>query len=135
MTVEIPREAWVRRLNEFTHTHEGWLVSLDLLDAELGAQPEIDDIPLLGISADRIDHDGRVTVSVTRSPSEHFTHVIEAVTRIYIERADDGAEAALQIDSADGTKTIVRVRAAAATRSETTDNGAHRSSTGNGAVP
>jgi hypothetical protein len=135
MTVEIPREAWVRRLNEFTHTHEGWLASLELLGAELGAQPEIDNVPLLGISADRIDHDGRVAVSVTRSPGEHFTHIIEAVTRIYIERADDGADAALRIDSADGTRTIVRVRAAAAFRSETTDNGVHRSPTGNGAVP
>jgi hypothetical protein len=27
-TVEIPREAWLRQLNEFTAIHEGWLVSL-----------------------------------------------------------------------------------------------------------
>jgi hypothetical protein len=123
-TVEIPREAWARRLNEFTTIHEGWLVSLDVLGAELGAQPEIDNLPLLGVSADRIDRDGTIVVSVARSVSEHFTHIIEAVTRIYIERTDDGADAALQIESADGTRTILRFRAAALP--ETVDGVVHR---------
>lgn len=112
-TLEIPREAWVNRLNEFTIIHEGWLVSLDVLGPEIGAQPEVDNLPLLGVSADRVNHDGTVAVSVSRSATEHFTHVIHAVTRIYIERTDDGADAALQIESADGSTTILRFRAAA----------------------
>ena len=112
-TIEIPRESWGHRLNEFTTIHEGWLVSLDILGAELGAQPEIDNLPLLGVSADHIDHDGTIAVSVARSASEHFTHIIEAVTHVYIERTDDGADAALQIESADGTRAILRFRATA----------------------
>jgi hypothetical protein len=112
-TVEIPREDWIRRLNEFTAVHEGWLVSLDILGVELGAQPEIDNLPLLGVSADRVNHDGTIVVSVALSRNEHFTHIIEAVTRIYLERTDDGAEVALQIESADGTKAILRFRATA----------------------
>ena len=113
MTVEIPRRDWTRRLNEFTAIHEGWLVSLDILGAELGAQPAIDNLPLVGISADRTDHDGTIVVSVARSRTEHFTHIVEAVTRIYLERTDDGADAALQIESADDTKAILRFRATA----------------------
>lgn len=111
-TVEIPREAWVHKLNEFTRIHEGWLVSLDVLAGDFGAQPQIDNLPLLGVSADRIDHDGTIAVSVARSASEHFTRIIEAVTGIQIERTDDGADAALQIETADGTRTILRFRAA-----------------------
>lgn len=120
-TIEIPRHAWVRQLNEFTIAHEGWLVSLDVLGAELGAQPEIVNLPLLGVSADRVNHDGTVAVSVARSQTEHFTHIIEAVTRIYIERVDDGADAALQIESADGTRTILRLRATALPETVTED--------------
>ena len=112
-TVEIPREAWVYRLNEFTSIHEGWLVSLDILGPELGVQPEIDNLPLLGVSADRVNHDGTIVVSVARSASEHFTHIVHAATRINIERTDDGADAALQIESADGTRAILRFRATA----------------------
>ena len=71
-TVEIPREAWVEQLNEFTAIHEGWLVSLDVLGPEIGAQPEIVNLPLLGVSADRIDHDGAIAVSVMLSATEHL---------------------------------------------------------------
>jgi hypothetical protein len=110
-TIEIPRETWVDQLNEFTTLHEGWLVSIDVLGQEIGAQAEINNLPLLGVSADRIDHDGTIAISVARSTTEHFTHLISAVTRIYVERIDDGAQAALRIDSLDGTTTILRFRA------------------------
>jgi hypothetical protein len=112
-TVEILREDWSRRLNEFTAIHEGWLVSLDILGAEFGAQPAIDNLPLVGVSADRVNLDGTIVLSVALSRGDHFTHVIEAVTHIYLERTDDGADAALQIESADGTKAILRFRATA----------------------
>lgn len=112
-TLEIPREAWIHRLDEFTIVHEGWLVSLDVLGPEIGAQPAIDNLPLLGVSADPIDHDGTIAVSVARSATEHFTHIMHDVTRIYVERTDDGADAALQIESVDGSRTIVRFRATA----------------------
>jgi hypothetical protein len=111
-TVEIPREEWADRLNEFTAIHEGWLVSLDVLGLDLGAQPEIINLPLLGVCADSVNHDGRIAVSVARSRSEHVTHTIEAVRHIWIQKTDDGADAALQAESADGTKTILRFRAA-----------------------
>ena len=111
-TIEIPHEAWAARLNEFTAVHEGWLVSVDVL-GELGAQTEINNLPLLGVSAVHVDHDGTIAISVARSASEHLTHMIEAVTRIYLQRTDDGADAAMELESADGTKTILRFRTSA----------------------
>ena len=111
-TEEIPREAWVQRLNEFTTIHDGWLVSLEVLGPELGAQPEIRNVPLLGVSSDRSEGDGTIAVSVARSTTEHLTHMIHAVTRSYVERTDDGADVALQIESADGARAILRFRAA-----------------------
>lgn len=112
-TVEIPREAWAQTLNEFTAIHEGWLVSLDVLDPAIGAQPEIDNLPLLGVSADRVDRGGTIMISAACSVGEHITHTIHGATRLYIERREDGADVALQIESADGVKTILRFRAAA----------------------
>lgn len=112
-TVEIPRDAWGRYLNEFTAIHAGWLVSLDVLADELGAQHEIHNLPLFGISADRVGHDDTVAVSVASSRGGHLTHIIKAVSRIWLERTEEGADAALQIESAGGIKTILRFRATA----------------------
>jgi len=112
-TIEIPRRTWAQRLNEFTAVHEGWLVSVDIVGPEAGRQREVWHLPLLGISADRADHEPIIEVSVARSATEHLTHVIRDVVHISVEQTDTGADAALQIASADGTKTVVRLRTAA----------------------
>lgn len=111
-TVEIPKTAWGERLNQFTAIHEGWLVSVDTL-GDLGAQTVIHNLPLLGVSVDRLDHDGTIAISVARSAAEHATHMIEGVGRIHVEMTADGADAAMQLESIDGTKTILRFRATA----------------------
>jgi hypothetical protein len=114
LTVEVPREAWAQALNEFNAIHEGWLVSLDVLGPTIGAQPEINNLPLLGISVDQTDHADTIMISAAaRSTAEHVTHTIHATTRVYIERREDGADVALQIESADGTTAILRFRATA----------------------
>jgi len=118
-TVEIPRQSWVRQLDEFSAVHEGWLVSLDILAPELGAQPEIANLPLVGVSVDREGRNDTIVVSVARSATEHLSHLIRSATRVFVERADDGPEAALEVESADGSKTILRFRSAA--RPETVD--------------
>ena len=112
-TVEIPREEWGRRLEEFSAIHEKWLVSLDVLGPDIGAQREINSVPLLGISADDDNGGGTIFVSAGRSIGDHITRTIHRATRVFIERTDEGADAALQVESADGTSTILRFRAAA----------------------
>jgi hypothetical protein len=117
-STEIRRTDWPAALAEFSAAHEGWLVSLDILSGELGAQPEVEDLPLLGIAAEP-ENQGPVTIALARSLDEHITHSIREPEHIWIERTDAGADAALQIESADGTKAIVRLKTAA--RPETVD--------------
>jgi len=62
------------------------MARITVLGGELGAQPEITNLPLLGVSADRVDHDGTIAVSVARSTVEHFTHIVRRVARIYVEQ-------------------------------------------------
>jgi hypothetical protein len=108
---EVPRDEWNDELNTFTTAHEGWLVSLDVFAPDVGAQPEIDGLPLLGVSAERVNHDGAIAISVARSAVDHFTHVVRGVSRIFIERTHNGATAALLIESGGGTKTVLQLRA------------------------
>ena len=119
--VEIPRERWADELNVFTATHEGWLVSLDVFESDVDAQLEIDNLPLIGVSADRIDHDGAIAISVARSTTDHFTHIIRRVTRVYVERVHDGTTARLLVDSAGGTRTVLQLRAIASSARPTSN--------------
>jgi hypothetical protein len=127
-TTEIPRADWSRVLAEFSAAHDGWLVSLDILSPDLGAQPDIIDLPLVGVTFENI-RAGTVTISAGRSAEAEVTHSIRAPSHIWIERTDAGADAALATESADGTKTILRLRTAALP--ETVDGitpGPHRKS-------
>jgi hypothetical protein len=110
-TIELPRESWVERLNAFTIAHEGWTASLEVFGPETGQHPAVVNLPLIGVSANRVDHDGTVAISVASSAGEHLTRVIHDVAHIYVEQPDDGSTAALIIESADGTRTTVHLRA------------------------
>lgn len=112
-TIEIPQKEWTRALDEFSAVHDGWLVSLELLSPDLGVQPQVRDLPLLGVTAEARGYAPVITISAARSDGELFTHLIEGPTHVRIERTDEGADAALQIESAEGTAAILRFRKAA----------------------
>ena len=112
-TVEIPREAWTSTLDDFSAIHDGWLFSLDVMSSSIGAQPQLDNLPLLGVSAEPVDRGGAITISAGSAEIGHITHTIHGPSRVLIERREDGADVAMQIESADGTRAILRFRVAA----------------------
>ena len=110
LTTEIPFKEWKRALDEFSLVHDRWLVSLEVLSPQFGAQPQIRDVPLLAVAAE-LEHDGPVVViSAGRSDGEHFWHVIPGPTHIRLEQSDERADVALEIESSDGTVNILRFR-------------------------
>jgi hypothetical protein len=111
--VAIARQEWATALNAFTRRHDGWLVTLDVLAPDQGPQREFENLPLLGVSADRVNHDGTIVISVSWSRIEHLTHFVPGVKGISVEQTSDGSDAALWIESSDGTTTVLRFRVAA----------------------
>ena len=108
-TVVIPRADWSDKLNEFSAVHDGWRVSLDVLTPELGAQPEIADLPLRGVAAEIGERDSVITIAAGWRDSEQITHTIHTPTRVQLEQNDSGADVALAIESADHAKAILRI--------------------------
>jgi len=123
-TIEITRTKWTETLDGFSLIHEGWLVSVEVTSPEFGAQPEIQDLPLVGISAEPAERGDIVAIAAARSAADHVTHIVHAPTHIWIERTAEGADAALEVESADHTKTILRFKNAA--RPDTVDSVAGR---------
>jgi uncharacterized protein DUF5335 len=109
---EVPPTDWAAALNEFTLAHEGWLTSMASFASERPPRSEITNLPLIGISAVQPD-DADIAISVARSSVEHVTHVIERAAHVYVQRGTNGATASLIVDSEEGTRTVLRVRAPA----------------------
>ena len=111
--IEIPRNKWSTALNQFSAAHQGRLVSLDLVDSAYGLRPEIRNLPLLSVTAERTGPGTDITIAAARSPSDHITHTINAPSSIRFERTDDGVDEGLRIASTDGTVAILRFHTAA----------------------
>ena len=108
-TQEISRDEWEGFLDSFSRQHEGWLATLEVLSTDIGAQQEAHDLPLEGITATSKNTEPRaIAISLGNTPEDHVTHTISEPTRIWLERTVEGANAALEIESADGVKTLLR---------------------------
>jgi hypothetical protein len=107
-TFEIPRRQWRDRLDEFSRAHAGWPVALDILGEAIGVQPAFRLLSLADVTAAPSED----TISITATlPSGGFvTHTIHAPVRVFIEQADTGDDAALEIEAGDGTNAILQFR-------------------------
>jgi hypothetical protein len=108
-TREIGREERREFFDAFSRQHDGWLVTVEVTDAEIGAQIEGTELRLRGISADD-GYDSSLSIMLESFTGDHVTHIVRTPTHVWLEQTGDGADVALQIEAADGTNTLLRFR-------------------------
>ena len=112
-TKEIPRQEWNTFFDAFSRQHEGWLATLEIFAPDIGAQEEARELPLEGVSiASGNDAAEAIAISLGRDPADHVTHTVTGPEHVWLEQTAEGANAALEIESANDTKTLLRFRSA-----------------------
>lgn len=106
----VPRSEWYGFFEEFSRRHEGWLVTVRVLDAKFGSQVEARDLPLEGIVS-RADTSGPISLHLGDSTTSNLEHEIEKPKQVWVELSEAGVEEALGVVADDGKKTIVEFRA------------------------
>jgi hypothetical protein len=109
---EIPRGEWQEFFEGFSRRHQNWLATLEVLGKRLGAQIEARELPLRGAFFEV--RDDAITLVMGRDADKQLEHAVRAPRRLWLELAENGAEAALEIESEGGIKTILEFRAVAA---------------------
>jgi hypothetical protein len=111
-TKEIPRDEWADFFDGFSLRHQGWLVTVEVFGSDIGAQVEARELPLQGITAElKPGGEDMISIIVGDVPEEHVTHRIVAPTQVLLKRTEEGADEAVEIESADRTA-LVRFRSA-----------------------
>jgi hypothetical protein len=110
MTRQIPPDEWVSFLDSFSRQHQGWLVTLEVIGPEIGAQTQASELPLEGISGSTKPK--TISISIGGGTSKHLTHTVSAPTQLWLRQTPQGADEALEIESTDGVKTLLRFRSA-----------------------
>lgn len=112
-TKEISRNEWPEFFDSFSRQHEGWLVTLEILGTDIGAQVEGRELAFEGILVEWDEvHGNQIAVILGTKPDDHVTHNIRHPTQVSLEQTDEGADAALAIRSLDGTTALLRLRSA-----------------------
>ncbi len=95
---------------DFSRIHNGAIVTLSVAEPGAGAHDEIVNQSLRGISEDRDEifvHTGNGT------DRPHLARRVRNVDSVLLHQTDEGADTEVDIDSIDGSRTILRFRSPA----------------------
>ncbi len=104
---EIPREQWISYFDEFSRNHEGWIIALKVIGSDIGDQDEANGLPLVGISADIKDRENRVAIIVGGRSDTDVNRIINSPRRIWVKEDKLPGDEAIEVESDDGTRTLV----------------------------
>ncbi len=104
---EIARQEWPHFLHHFSRLHSGAIVNMNVSGASFGELEAVVAQPLRDISKDGND----VLIHIeARRRSDHLGHRVANVLAIRLRQTSEGKDAALDIEAADGTRTVVHFR-------------------------
>lgn len=110
ITTEISPPDWRGFTEDFSRNHTGWMINLDVLDSSIGAQRQLENWPLGGVTYEGDRGTSSLIVTARDPRGNHLSHPIQAPTRMWLEQRDDGADMALVIESESGRKTLLQFR-------------------------
>lgn len=105
-TRQIPVAQWRSTLDDLSRTYDGMLVSLEVIGGDVGAEEEVRDQPLRGITSDRTG----VTVQIEKAGGIHLDHHVARPQKLRIVETDEGAVLAVEIEAYGGFHSLVRFR-------------------------
>lgn len=108
-TIKIERDQWELFLAEFTRRNRGAHAWLDVLGEGVGYQLETEDRQFDGVAADVKDNERTVWISFASTTEDHIAHGIPEVIAIYWRDVAGRSGEALQIESQNGTKSILEL--------------------------
>lgn len=105
-TKHIQAADWRQTLDTLSRSYDGALVSLEIVGGKVGAEEEIHDQPLRGISSDR----SGMTVQIERPGRLYLDHHVAHPETLRIVETDEGAVMAIEIEDVEGMHSFLRFR-------------------------
>jgi putative phosphoribosyl transferase len=112
-TREIPPADWSKFFDDLSRRHSGWLASVEVIGESVGAQTEVRDLPLLGVVVDAARRGSEITILFGSGLDSPIRHAVPQARRVYLQTTAEGADAAIEIESRSGHRTILTFRAPA----------------------
>ena len=110
-TTQIQQNDWVTFFDSFSNRHRGWLVTLEIMDPDIGDQTEARDLPLVGITAELSDRGpDQIEIVVGTESDKHVSNTIVEPSEVWLKSNEEGADEVLEIKGENETA-LLRFRA------------------------
>jgi Family of unknown function (DUF5335) len=103
--IQVAPNDWRRRFDQLSRSHAGWLATLSVSGPEAICQAEARDIPFGGVVLE--PRGAGIWIRLAS-----LGHHIANPAAVWFRIGSDGAEKALGIETADGTRTVLEFRSA-----------------------
>jgi hypothetical protein len=118
-TQEIQRNEWMNFFDSFSNRHRGWLVTVEIMDPDIGDQTEARDLPLVGITAELNERGpDQIEILVGNQADRHVSNSVVDPKQVWLKSSDEGADEVLEIK---GEKETVLIRFRSAVLPELVD--------------
>jgi hypothetical protein len=110
-TREISCEQWQPFFNDFTQLYQGKHVNVETMgEGDFGVKSRLCDLPLVAVVSahPKAGADEWIEVIARTSPDAHATYSIVKPSRVHLAEEENGLAVALEIESADGSITMIR---------------------------
>jgi hypothetical protein len=105
-TKQINVANWRPTLNALSRSYAGAIVSIEIVGGEVGAEAEVRDQPLGGITSDP----SGVTVQIEKRDGIRLEHHVTHPQKVRVVETDEGALIAVEIEDTEGLHSLVRFR-------------------------
>lgn len=102
-TKHVPSSQWRTTLDELSRTYEGMPVSLEIVGGDVGAEEQVRDQPLKGITFDSTG----VNVLIEKTDGIHLDHHVAKPQMLRVVETDEGAVVAVEIEADKGMYSLV----------------------------
>ncbi|WP_421659017.1 DUF5335 family protein [Leptothermofonsia sp. ETS-13] len=104
---QISRADWLEFFDTFTNDNRGRLLTIELLDQELGDQELIKAAPLWAIARDPTEK-GDVVMIETGRETVSYAHTIDAPIDVWVGQDENGVVLVLKITDAKGNHILLK---------------------------
>ena len=113
MTNEVHINQWKQFFDTESREKLGWLTKIEVMNTETGAQILSENLPLGGLTFEDKNGQPQIEIQVGNDTEHHQTHNILAPTKVYFRRRDENSGGTIEIEEANGVKTLVYLNAPA----------------------
>ena len=108
MNFELKKEDWGTFFDNLSKRRYEWITEVEVINPTAGDQILSNGLPFNGITVEPGDEHTSIHVSVGETTGNHQTHTITDPTRVAFLAGDDTHSDVVDIEEADGTKTLLR---------------------------